>query len=115
MGRNKTPDYYTPASVDSLINSIYHAEDTIKYLLSTPQYEKDSKYLTPELFESFSDLASACSELVSAYSYYDNLGLWKSANPEEYKERMVNYIASLVIAKGTDPKEAIEKARELFE
>ena len=63
-------EYYTKEACDELINSIYYAEDTIKYLLNLPEGHEDLKLRTPELMEALSDVSAACTELAAAFNYY---------------------------------------------
>lgn len=60
-------EYYTPEACDELINCIYYAEDTIKYLFHLPPGHKDECLRTPALMEALSDIAAACEELAATY------------------------------------------------
>lgn len=66
-------EYYTPEAVDSLISSIYSAEDSIKYIYNVSPQSEDFKLLTPELEVAFSNLAAACEELNRIFNYYSEV------------------------------------------
>ncbi len=108
-------NYFTPESCDKLIQSLYYAEDSIKYLLNLPQNQKDSKYLTPELFKAFADLSETCKELVAAYNYYIKAEHWKAKNETELAEITARAIADMMIASGKNPTEALTAVKKMFD
>ncbi len=108
-------NFYTPEACDKLISSIQYAEDSIRYLLNCPQSNKDNKFVTPELLESFSDLAASCKELYSAYSYYIKAEHWKAKDEFELVEISAKAIANLLIESGKNPVEALAAVRKLYE
>lgn len=89
-------DYYTPDAVDTLIGSIYTAEDCIKYLFNIPLNHEDSKLRTPEMMESYSDLAAACAELVAAYEHYLKAENYLCKDMNEMSQHIEEYIRRFV-------------------
>ena len=86
-------EFYTVEACEELVAAIHNAQDSIKYLLNTPQSFEDSKLLTAELLEAYENIATACGELIQSYNYYIKAENWKCANPEEMLAHVKAYNA----------------------
>lgn len=92
----ETNEFYTPEGCQELITALLDARESIKHLLSCHKGKEENKLITPELLEAYSNLANECEELISTYDYCIEAGLWKAANEEEHKARMMEHFLQMV-------------------
>lgn len=108
-------NYYTPSACDKLINNLYYATDSIKYLLNCPRNHKDNHLITPELLAAYSDLADACKDVVNAYNYYSKAKHYEAADNQELVDITAKGIANILIEQGRNPTEALAAVKKMFE
>lgn len=102
----RPPKYYTPENCAKLIAEIEQASDAMKELFICPKSKKESKFLTPELLETYEELFLTCKNLSFIYDYYTKAGFYKAENEMELAEVAAKLISQTMIENGLNPLEA---------